>query len=221
MMGLAVGGLGLLVLLVFSFLPYYRVAVDSTWGDYSESSNAWDSWASVLGIVLLVLGALVVAAASSGLLNSLGRNLALVRLGGAAVTSLALVFFVVSAFYWSDYSKHIGSSGDDWGIKQTRHVGFYFILLLAIAAAGLSWYVWLKTKNVVPAAPAGFGQAPQGYSQPPAPGYAQQPPAPPAPGTYDQPPAPPAPGTYDQPPAPPAPGGYGQPPAPGYGSPQG
>jgi hypothetical protein len=224
-MGLVVGGLGLLVPM-FSAMPYYRFSTSSAWGSYSGTKNAWDSWPSVLGMLLLLVGSLAVAAAASGLLNSLGKNVSLVRLGGAGVNSLALLLLVVSAFYWSDYSRYIGYS-NDLGIKQTRHVGFFFILLFALAAVALSWYVWMKTKNDIPVAPAGFGQAPQGYGQPPAapgqpqaPGYGQQPPAPPvAPGGYGPPPA--ADG-YGQPPAPPAPGGYGPPPASGsYGPPQG
>ncbi len=232
-MGLVAGGLSLIVILVFSFFPYYRVKAGSRGYSASENTNAWDSWVSVLGIVLLLLGALAVAAASSGLLNSLGRNLPVVRLAGAAVTSLALLLFLLSWFYWPDFSD-AKSAADGWGlsISQTRHVGFYLILLFALAIVGLSWYVWTKTKDAVPASSTGFGQVPQGYGQAPAaPGYGQQPPAPPAPGGGygQQPPAPPAPGGgyAQQPPAPPAvPGGHDQqppaPPAPGgHGQPQG
>ena len=245
-MGLVVGGLGLLVLLVFSFMPYYRAKVSVTgYGSSAGNSNAWDSWVSILGIILLVLGSLAVAAAASGLLNSLGKNLALIRLVGAGVASLAVLLFLVSMFYWPNYSDaksaygYYGFGNSGVHVSQSRHIGFFFILLLALAAAGLSWYVWLKTKDVVPPAPVarpqGFGQAPvapgygqppvqppaaPGYGQPPAPGYGQppaapgygQPPMPPSqpPAGYQPPPPPQAPG-YGQPPAPPAPPSYGPP----------
>lgn len=133
---LVVTGLGLLGVLVGSFLPYYRV--EASYMGYSDthSTNAWDSWVSMLGVILLLLGCL--AAAASELLDGRRRRLALV--GGAAAASLTLPCLLVSLFAWPDYSAWKSAvSGTGVHMSQARDVGSYLVLALAVMIAGLSW----------------------------------------------------------------------------------
>ena len=161
-----VGALVLLSLLALSFAPYYRA--DASYGGYSDtrSTDAWDSWVSVLGVVALLLGSLAVVVALSRLPDGRSRNLTLV--GGATATSLALLLVLVSLRYWPDYSDWTAAVADTGVVvSQTRQVGSYAMVLLAVVTVGLSWALVGRSRrtrsaNGVP----GDGHAPRDGAAP-------------------------------------------------------
>ncbi len=201
--GWVVGGLGLLVILPLSFLPYYHA--DASYMGYSDTrtTDAWDSWISVVGLVLVLLGSGTVAAAASGRLAGRGRAMALV--GGAVATTTALPFFLSSRSSWPDFSDwNDAVSATGVNLSQARGVGFFLVLLFAAVIGGLSWTLlglsWrarATTKDGIPsrAVLSPGDQAPTGDGLPQAPGLGQPSSAPAA---HRQPPVhPPSPPTAD------------------------
>ena len=128
----AVGGAGVLVL-ALSPLPYYRAVGGA--GSWETWASAWGSLRSTVGVLALVVGTVVVAVAASRPATANMRGL---QVAGAVTSTVGLGFFVASWFtsWWpSRYTT------------ETRHVGFYLLVLLAAAAAALSWYLSARSRT--------------------------------------------------------------------------
>ena len=189
------------LLLIFSFLPWFQVSVENI----SEHANAWswpsgfNDWFPVLLLfvygVLLALPAFGVAVAVPALAQPANRAFI-----GLVLSGLAVLLFAIQGLTYP--GSGLGySAGPAWG---------YYISLLIVLAAGAQSYLGFtqqggsfaqvgasfkaRTQAVQQQQQAPYGQAPQqgqyGQAPPfggqpqdpqPQPPYGQQPPAPPAP----------------------------------------
>ncbi|MFE3293748.1 DUF5336 domain-containing protein [Rhodococcus sp. NPDC059234] len=171
---------------LFGFAPFAKV---STYGDTTLSQSSFEGGYPVIGLALLLVGALLAG------LSLLPGN---PYKGIAAATSL--VGFLVGLFFLFSLSEGVTLA---WGGVLNLVLGFVqAVLAIAVVLYELGL---LKPPAPKPAgfAQPGYGQPPAGYGQP-QPGYGAQPGQ--APQGYGQPPQ-----GYPQPGQP-----YGPPPTPGY-----
>jgi len=194
-----------LLALIFSLLPYYTVKASLLGASYTQSANAWGSWASVLGVILVVLGGAAVALIVFGILPAaLHSTVRLAALGGFG---LGWLLIVISLFYVPGLGGTSGSVMKAMGVSIGRGIGAWVTVLCATVALGVS--VWLFLKAGPTNRPALAGLIPHGAPGAVPPGGFRVPPQAPPPGFGA-----PQPGFGAPPQAPPfqAPGGFGVPP---------
>ncbi|MDR0836841.1 MAG: hypothetical protein LBM94_01255 [Propionibacteriaceae bacterium] len=200
-------GAGVLALLV-SFLPaYYKVTVSIFGFNQSESVNAWNGFFSWVGVLLLLAGAALAADHALGLVGllkgqTLGYGLLGAFGGGALLTLLAL-------FVDPGVEGVSASDLEQYGITIGRGIGYWLILLLALAGTAAAFLVYTELGKAGAAAPAQVapGFAPAGYGAPAPAGFGAPAPAQPwgAPPTGPAAPVAPAPAAPEAPQPPVAP----------------
>ncbi|MCL2316581.1 MAG: hypothetical protein FWC46_05800 [Actinomycetia bacterium] len=221
LLDVAVAGVTLLVL-IFSFLPYYTASVSWFGIGSSQSFNAWHGWLSPLGICLVLLGGAIMALAEFGVVAEAQRVTA--RLAALVGAGVGWVLLLISMFVTPRFQDVTPGMLASLGITVGRGAGFWLELAAATGLLLLTGWIYLKARDagVVPAGAAlgrpgrapvpGFARAP---STPTAPDWPQPaPPLPPFGPSYPPVPSPSAPpedrvyppAQFPMPPAPPGAG---------------
>jgi hypothetical protein len=146
-------GAGILLFILSLFLPYYGYSVDYEGPDIpgaagfgsSDSTSAWHSWgtfALILLLLTLIVGAAVIFARDSLPDSPVAWNV--IVLGLAALG--ALIFIIRSFTYDSDSTKIPGVGEASYGLKW----GAYVLMILAVVQAV---FAFLRTKDAGDAMP--------------------------------------------------------------------
>jgi len=190
---LVMGG-GLLAF-IFSFLPAFKITgfscsgsmggglftcddvntyTSSMFAGVDTSVNAWSLFLAWFGALLVLFAAIVVAAKVFANINQPMLPMIALGLSGIGFILLFIALFVspTNSTIQAGLAQ-LNGTGMTLGLNWTREVGFWLMLVCALAALAGAVMMFMGTQKKVPQATyGGYGAPATGYAQP-QPGFAQ------------------------------------------------